>query len=136
MEMMRIKNLLSSISKNKNVCEFIRFVIVGIIATLIHYIIYFMFQTINVQYNISYTIGYFSSFIFNFFASNFFTFKSKPNLSKGIKFFIAHGFNYTLQIFLLNLYIFIGINQNIAPLFVFVISIPINFIFVRFALKK
>ena len=124
-------------SRNKNIFEFIRFVIVGTTATMIHYSIYYLLQSIfNIELNISYTLGYGISFIFNFIASNHFTFKTKVSVKKGAKFIIAHCINYLIQIGLLNFYIKIGIPKVIAPVFVFVISIPLNFIMVRSALNK
>lgn len=129
-------NYLSKLKSNTKLFEFIKFVIVGGLATVIHYAIYFVLQFLKIQYNLAYTVGYFLSFIFNFFASNYFTFNTKPNANRGFRFFLAHAFNYTLQITLLNLYIYLGINKSIAPIFVFIISIPSNFIFVKIALKK
>lgn len=129
-------NCISKLKSSTKLLEFLKFIIIGGLATIIHYFIYFILQKSNLQYNIAYTIGYFLSFIFNFFASNYFTFNTKPNASRGIKFFLAHLFNYLLQIILLNIFISIGIWKEIAPIFVFMISIPSNFILVRFALKK
>lgn len=129
-------NLLSNIKENKKSMEFIRFIIVGGVSTLIHYLIYFILQILKFQYNIAYTFGYFISLIFNFFASNYFTFKTNPSKDKSFKFLLSHLFNYILQILLLNIYILIGINKNIAPIFVFFISVPINYILVRFSLKN
>lgn len=129
-------NFLSKLKENTKLLEFIRFVIVGGLSTVIHYLIYFIIQILKVQYNIAYTLGYFISFIFNFFASNYFTFKTTPNKDKSIKFLLSHLFNYSIQITLLNIYISIGINKSIAPIFVFLVSIPTNFILVKLSLKK
>lgn len=129
-------NYLSKLKSNNKLFEFIKFAIVGGLSTVIHYLIYFSLQFIKIQYNLAYTIGYFLSFIFNFFASNYFTFNTKPNVNKGFRFLVAHAFNYTLQIILLNIYIKLGISHNIAPLFVFIVSVPVNFIFIKFAIKK
>lgn len=128
-------NLLRNKKKDK-LLEFIRFIIVGGISTIIHYTIYFLLQIIKIQYNIAYTLGYFLSLIFNFFASNYFTFKTNPNKSKSLKFLLCHIFNYILQIVLLNIYISVDINKSIAPIFVFFISIPTNFVLVRLSLKN
>lgn len=122
--------------KNKKILEFIRFVIVGGIATIIHYLIYYLLQLINIKFNLAYTIGYAISFIFNFIASNYFTFKTEVSVNKGIKFTVAHIINYLIQMLLLNIYIKVGIPNSIAPIFVFIIAIPINFIMVRFALNN
>lgn len=129
-------NYILKLKSSSKLFEFLKFVIIGGLATVIHYLIYFTLQKLTLEYNIAYTIGYFLSFIFNFFASNYFTFNTKPNTSRGFKFFLAHLFNYLLQIILLNIFISLGIWKEIAPIFVFTISIPSNFILVRFALKK
>ncbi len=121
--------------KNKKILEFIRFVIVGGTATVIHYIIYYLLQLTNIKFNLAYTIGYGISFIFNFIASNYFTFKTEVSINRGAKFTVAHIINYLIQMLLLNIYINIGIPNNIAPIFVFMVAIPINFVMVRFALK-
>jgi len=47
----------------------------------------------------------------------------------------AHGVNYLLHMVLLNLFIWIGVRQEFAPLPVFAIAIPVNFILVRFVFK-
>lgn len=61
--------------------EFIRFGIVGIIATIIHYGIYLALNLIIVSW-IAYSIGYGISFLGNFYLSNRFTFKTKPTVKK------------------------------------------------------
>lgn len=124
-------------NKNSNILEFIRFVIVGGIATVIHYSIYYLFQSfIGIELNLAYTLGYGISFIFNFIASNYFTFKTRVSAKKGVKFAIAHCINYLIQIGLLNIYINVGVPSVIAPIFVFIVAIPLNFIMVRSVLKK
>ncbi|MHC1685690.1 MAG: GtrA family protein [Clostridiaceae bacterium] len=127
---------INSLIKDNKFNEFIRFVFVGVFATAIHYGTYSLLQLFNIPYNIAFTLGYFVSFIFNYFASNYFTFKTTPNKQKGFKFAIAHVFNYFFQMLLLNIYIYVGINKDIAPFFVFLVAVPTNFIFVRFALKS
>lgn len=44
--------------------------------------------------------------------------------------------NYFVHMILLNVFIIIGIPNNIAPILVFPIAIIINFFMVRIALKK
>ena len=118
--------------------ELIRFGIVGILATMIHYGIYlvlrYAFSSLNVS--LCYSIGYIISFIANFFASNYFTFRTQPTARKGIGFVICHGVNYLLHLFFLNLFIWCGLHDVFAPIPTFCIVIPINFILVRFVLKR
>ena len=65
--------------------EFVRFILVGVLATATHYGIYF-FLCVLMLPAIAYTIGYAISFILNFYLSNVFTFNTKPTVRKGIGF--------------------------------------------------
>ena len=114
--------------------EIIRFGIVGILATAIHYSIYWILQR-YINHNIAYTLGYVISFFCNFFLTAHFTFKKKATVKKGIGFGLSHLCNYLIQLGLLNLFIYIGINKGLAPIFIFAIAIPINFLLVRFVFK-
>lgn len=115
--------------------EFIRFVMVGILATALHYGIYFLLQRfINV--NIAYTLGYALSFIANFYLTTYFTFGKKPSWSKAFGFGGVHLFNYLLHIGLLNTFLWLGLSKTLAPIPVFAIAIPVNFLLVRFVFKR
>lgn len=118
----------------KQLPEFIRFVIVGTIATALHYGLYFVLQqAINV--NVAYSIGYIVSFIANFYLTAFFTFRKKPSWKKAIGFGGAHLVNYLLHMGLLNLFLWLGLSKALAPIPVFAIAIPVNFLLVRFVFK-
>lgn len=119
----------------QNFYEIIRFGIVGIIATIIHYGIYLALNLIITSW-IAYSVGYGISFLCNFYLSNKFTFKTKPTIKKGIGFGVSHFVNYLLQVILLSIFIKLGIPDNYAPLPVFCIAVPINFLMVRFVLKS
>ena len=122
------------IEKESRLMEFVRFGIVGIIATGLHYGIYLLLLS-SLSTFIAYTIGYVISFGANFFLSTYFTFKTRPNLKRGIGFGVSHLINYALQILLLNFFMWLGITQQLAPIAVFVMVIPVNFLLVRTALK-
>ena len=82
----------------KKLPEFIRFIMVGVFATALHYGLYFIFQRfINV--NIAYSIGYILSFIANFYLTALFTFGKKPSWKKAFGFGGAHLINYILHAF-------------------------------------
>lgn len=115
--------------------EFFRFGLVGILATLIHYGIYLVLNIVIVSW-IAYSIGYGISFLCNFYLSSVFTFKEKATFKKGIGFGISHGINYLLHIALLSLFLKLGIKEELAPIPVFAIAIPINFILIRFVFKS
>lgn len=114
--------------------EFIRFGIVGGLSTALHYGIYYLLQ-LYINVNIAYTIGYILSFVGNFFLTSYFTFGTAPSWKKLVGMMGAHGVNYLLHIVLLNLFLWIGVAQQWAPIPVFAIAIPVNFILVRFVFK-
>lgn len=130
---MRIMKILKSDTK---LGQFCRFVLVGGTATVIHYAIYLGLNSLGLKLNIAYTLGYGLSFIFNYVASNYFTFKEQPNAQNGIKFIGAHCCNYVIQMVLLNIYLYLGVPKIVAPIGVFVVAIPINFVLVRIAFKS
>lgn len=118
-----------------NIQEIIRFGIVGVIATIIHYGIYLVLNLILVSW-IAYSIGYGISFLCNFYLSNRFTFKTKPTFKKGMGFGLSHFINYLLQVILLSIFIKLGTPDQYAPIPIFCIAVPINFLMVRFVLKQ
>lgn len=113
----------------------LRYALVGIIATSIHYGVYYvLIAYLNV--NIAYTIGYITSLIINFFLTAHFTFHVQSSINNGIRFLICHIINYGLHIVLLNIFIWLGLAKQYAPVPVFCIAIPTNFVLLKIILKK
>ena len=129
---------LEPIRQNK-IKEFIRYVIVGTIATGLHYGIYALLVMLDsslIWSNVAYSVGYVLSFIANFYLTSYFTFKTKPSWTKLGGMVGAHVVNYGLHMLLLNLFLLVGVPEKIAPIPVFCIVIPVNFILIRFVFKK
>ena len=120
--------------KKRIINEFIRFGIVGGLCTVLHYGIYYLLQ-LYINVNIAYSLGYVLSFTANFYLTSYFTFGTTPSWKKLIGMGGAHAVNYALHILLLNLFLRIGISQEWAPIPVFAIAIPVNFLLVRFVFK-
>lgn len=120
--------------EKKIIGEFIRFGIVGGLCTALHYIIYYLLQ-MSINVNIAYTLGYILSFIANFYLTSYFTFRTSPSWKKLFGMGGAHAVNYVLHIVLLNLFLYLGISKEWAPIPVFAIAIPVNFLLVRFVFK-
>ncbi len=121
--------------KREIILEIVRFGIVGCIATVLHYGVYWLLhEAINV--NVAYTIGYFVSFVANYLLSARFTFRKRKSVKNGFGFACAHLFNYVLQICLLNFFIWLGISASLAPVPVYCIAIPTNFLIVRFVFRR
>ena len=126
--------------------EIIRFGIVGILATLLQYGIYWIQiqfigddlpkDKVHFYTSAAMTVGYLISFVFNFFASTHFTFHVKANAKRGAGFVFSHVVNYLLQMVTLNLFLWLGVSKQLAPIPMFCICVPINFLLVRFFLKR
>ena len=115
--------------------EFVRFAIVGLSATGIHYGIYYLLN-LFVNVNVAYSIGYVVSWFVNLYLTAHFNFKIPLSFKKGVGFALSHFINYLLHMLFLNLFLAIGMSEEIAPLFVFAVVIPINFLLVRFVFKS
>lgn len=107
---------------------------------------------------ITYAIGYIVSFVGNYIASLKWTFKTKGSVGKGLGFIFSHGVNFGLHLGLLNLFLWLGVGavmvdilnyctpwlidwvpaagkaENLLPLPVFMIVVPVNFLMVRYFL--
>ena len=115
--------------------EFIKVGIVGSTALIILYAVYYCFLDWT-NHNIAYTIGYIVSFIANYILTVRFTFNAKASKKNGAGFAFSHLVNYLLQVGCLNLFIYLGMTEQYAPIPVFVISVPTNFVLVRFFMKQ
>ena len=115
--------------------ELIRFGCVGCIAVILQYVVYYMLL-ILVSYNVSYTIGYIFSFVVNYMLTTSFTFRVKKSKKNAVGFILSHILNYCMQVGFLNFFIYLGCNKQIAPIPVFTICTPLNFVMVRFFMKK
>ncbi len=118
-----------------NLFEFVRFGLVGSVATAIHFGVYNLLKGI-MDLSLAYTIGYIVSFIVNYLLSARFTFKKKTSVKNGFGFGGAHVFNYLLQMGLLHLFLYIGVKPWLAPVPVYCIAIPTNFLIVRFVFRR
>lgn len=117
--------------------EILRFGIVGAAATAIQYVIYLlMVHLVHSGVNVANTIGYVLSFFFNFVASTRFTFRVKATAGRGMAFAFCHLVNYLLQLLMLNLFIHWGVGKSLAPLPMFMVCVPVNFLLVRYFLKR
>lgn len=126
--------------------EVVRFGIVGVTATLLQYFIYWLLLRLAIHWDVeagthtlstvAMTIGYVVSFIYNFIASTRFTFRVKANARRGAGFLFSHVVNYSLQMLMLNLFLLLGISKQWAPIPMFCVCVPINFLLVRFFLKR
>lgn len=128
---------------DEKIKEFVRFVIVGVVATSIHYGIYLLLlwvceikQDETTYINIAYTIGYIISFFCNMWLTAHFTFREKLTIKRGGGFAFSHAVNYLLHIAFLSLFLWLGVPNKWAPIPVYCLVIPISFILVRTVFKS
>ena len=134
---MQMKDITSRLddSQREKLGEVLRFGVVGVLATLIQYAVYWvLIHWLNPS--LSMTIGYIISFAFNFLASTRYTFRVKANARRGAGFALSHGVNWLLQMLTLNLFLWLGVSKQWAPRPMFCICVPVNFLLVRFFLKR
>ena len=124
-----------SATDNNRLREVVRFGIVGAVATLLQYGLYVLLNRL-VHPTLANTIAYALSFAFNYVASTRYTFQVKSTARRGLGFAFSHLINYTLQTATLALMLWLGLPKDLALIPVFAICVPINFILVRYFLKK
>ena len=132
-----IKNIqIRKMFPKSRIIEIMLFGMVGNTAMAIHYSIYYVLLPF-LPITISFSTGYFISFFCNFLMTSYLTFKVKPTIKNFFRFATSHGINYIIQIVLLNLFLLLlKVDERVAPLFVYLISVPLNYIMVRFAMKQ
>ena len=118
----------------ESIGEMVRFSIVGVLVTVIHYAVYWLLQLV-IDINIAWTAGYIAGFIVNYFLSAHYIFREKTSAENGAGFGGAHLINYLLQMGLLNFFLWAGLSPTWAPVGVYAVSIPVNFLLVRFVFK-
>lgn len=121
--------------KRKTIGEIVRFGIVGVTATLLQYGCYLLLN-LFLHPTLSNTGAYLISFAFNYVASTRYTFRVKSNAKRGAGFIFSHLINFSLQTVLLILFLHLGIPKMWAMIPVFALCVPINFVLVRFFLKR
>lgn len=136
------------LAKRQKLGEVVRFAIVGGIATILQYVIYLAAMPLlanlipalgnsdHTLATVANTLAYILSFIFNFIASTRYTFKVKANAKRGGGFTFSHIVNYSMQTLFLNLFVGLGLAKQMAMIPTLCICIPVNFLLVRFFLKK
>jgi hypothetical protein len=123
------------VKDKKKLGEIVRFIIVGSLAAAIQYGTYLL-MICWLQPLIANTIAYLVSFTFNYIASTRYTFRVKSTTKRGLGFVFSHVINYVLQSTFLQLFLWLGLSKQIALIPMFAICVPINYLLVRFFLRR
>lgn len=119
----------------KGLFTFVRFGMVGVLATALHYALYWLLHGL-MGANAAFTVAYVLSFVANFFLTSCFTFGARPTWQRLFGMCGAHGVNYLLQMGLLNLFLWMRVPSEWAPLPVYAVAVPVNFLLVRFVFTR
>lgn len=115
--------------------ELSKFIIVGVINTLLTYIIY-LISVYFTKYEIAYSISYLCGIIISYYLNTVFVFRTKISLAKFIKFPLVYVFQYFSGLFILSVAIEIfALYEMVAPVVVVILNVPITFLLTRTVLK-
>lgn len=117
--------------------SFVRFAFVGAVATGVNYGVYVLLirSFDDLWPAIAYVGAFCVSVSCNFFLSSYFTFRVKPTGKRAVKFLTAHLINLFNELVLLELWLWAGVPKLYAPLCVFAVAFPINYLMVKLALR-
>lgn len=115
--------------------EAIRFGLVGIMATGLHWLVYWAMLPWCSAY-VAYTVAYVLSFLANFLATSYVTFRTRPTWTRLWGMTGAHAINFVVHIVLLAAMLRLGVPERLAPAPVYCVAVPINFVLVRLVFKK
>jgi len=122
--------------KRQQIVQFIRFCIVGTVAAGIHYGIYYLLLRLGAGHNLAYATGYILAFICNFIATSYFTFRTGPSWGKFAGFAGSHAVNFLLHMVLLNVFLWMGMHELIAPIVVMLVAMLVQYTILNFVFKK
>lgn len=116
---------------------FVRFAVVGGIATGVNYAVYVVLvrHFDDLPPVAAYACAFCVSVVCNFLLSSWFTFRVRLSWMRAVKFLTAHLINLVNELVLLEIWLWAGVPKLYAPLCVFAVAFPINFLMVRFALR-
>jgi putative flippase GtrA len=113
---------------------FVRFVLVGVINTLLTYIIYAA-GLLFFKYAIAYTISFMIGVVISYYLNTSFAFNSALSVKKAIRFLSAYLLQYLFGLSILYIFVnLLGFSVFIAPVFVLCFSVPVTYLLVKSAL--
>ncbi len=115
--------------------EIFRFALVGGVATIVLYTTYWLALRL-LQPSWAYSLAYFCAFVVNYLLTTSFTFKVDKSVKNGVGFVISNAINYLVSMALLNLFLWMGLSKEMAPIPTILLATISNFLIVRLVMKK
>ena len=115
--------------------EAYRFVLGGLLNTVLSYAVYFACQ-LFLPYQLAYAIAYVFGVMLSYRINVAFVFRTQHSAAKAMAFPLVYLVQYVTGALLLALLVeWLGMPQEIAPLAVIVLTIPLTFVLSRFVLR-
>lgn len=115
--------------------EFIRFVILGVVNTVLTNGLYTLLLFV-LPYSVSYTVSYIAGIVLSYFLNSVFVFKRPMELKKALQFPIVYIVQYLIGLGLMYILIeWLGVNEVLAPWLIVLLTLPITFLMSRFIIK-
>ena len=125
--------------KKKNIIELLNYVVVGGLTTLVNFVVYFFCTHIQLHYLIANVIAWIFAVLFAYIANRKYVFKSEGNDQKAefLQFVSLRAVTLVVE----SLLLFVGIqlaamNENIAKIFVSIVTVIGNYVFCKFMIFK
>lgn len=118
--------------------EIIRYIIAGLLTTIVSIVSYNLLRNINIDYKICTILSWILAVIFAYFINKVFVFKSKKNnIKEFANFILARLLSLFVEfIFMMIMVDLININDRIAKLIVQFVVLVLNYIFSKFFVFK
>lgn len=113
----------------------VRFVFVGALGTGLQYGVYYLllglFQRqwpdVSILVSVAFSAGFVIEMICNYFLTSFYTFRVKPSLKNAGGFLFGRTINYVIQLFLLNVLIWLHLSEEWAGILAIMLAGVINY---------
>lgn len=122
------------IKNYESVIQFVKFSVVGLSNTVISLFVYYLFLWLEFNYLIANTLSWVISVFNAFYWNNKYVFKNENTWLKAlIRTYLSYGCSFILGSVLLALLVeLFHVAQELAPLAVLVVTIPLNFLMNKF----
>lgn len=125
--------------KKKNIIELLNYVVVGGLTTLVNFVVYFFCTHIQLHYLIANVIAWIFAVLFAYIANRKYVFKSEGNDQKAefLQFVSLRAVTLVVESLLLFVCIQLAaMNENIAKIFVSIVTVIGNYVFCKFMIFK
>lgn len=130
-----INQIKEYVTNHPHLGEFMRFGVTGVVSTITNYCVYYLLLW-WLGPTLSFTVAYLVAMLVNYIMTTAFTFRVNANVKNGMGFVVSNVINYGLNVGFLHLFIWLGVPTTWAPVPMYAICVPINFVLVKYVMKK